>query len=104
MMEERGAIERKYAASLAQWSTKWQNKIVKGQEVYSRSTRAAWRSLLTEADRTAEQHTKVEVKISGELQNKIQLWKKDNYQKSMMANKTKVQRKAEEGFEKAQKP
>ena len=46
----------------------------------------------------------MEAKISGELQNKHTLWKKDNYQKSVTKGKHKVTRKAEEGFTKAQQP
>jgi len=105
MMQERAKIEKQYAQSLQQWSKKWDGKIMRGQEVYSTSTRSAWRSLLTEADRSATEHLRVEGKISGELQNKHTLWKKDNYQKGTVTKgKHKVTRKAEDGFNKAQQP
>eukprot|EP00039_Didymoeca_costata_P022415 m.4441 g.4441 ORF g.4441 m.4441 type:complete len:494 (-) comp2986_c0_seq1:139-1620(-) len=104
MMTERASIEKKYASLLTSWSKKWEGKIERGPEIYSTTTRNAWFGLLEEANVVSAEHSKVEAKIYGELSSKTQYWKKDNYIKSMMGGKHKITKKAEDGFEKAQKP
>ena len=48
------------------------------------TTQAAWRSVLTEADKLCELHTEVAEKLMTNVYLQIKQWNKENYHKTMM--------------------
>lgn len=102
MVAERASIEKKYALNLKNWSKRWDKQLEKGPEYREGSLRTAWKSMFVEADRVSALHLEVESRLLGEIQYEISTWKKDHYQKSMMS--WKVTKKADLGFERAQRP
>lgn len=100
LLQERAEIEKGYAKSLKTWSKKWGELIEKGPEYGTME--AAWKGILTEAERLAEVHLKVKENLcAGEIQQ-IKTWQKDNFHKTMM--QIKERKEMEDLFKKAQKP
>ncbi|BFZ15746.1 hypothetical protein BsWGS_18785 [Bradybaena similaris] len=100
LLEERSEIEKKYAATLQEWSKKWNAFLDK--DIEYGTTKAAWRGVLTEAEEVANLHIRIAEKLMGEVYASIKVWQKDNYHKSMMH--FKETKEFEENFRKAQKP
>lgn len=48
------------------------------------TTQAAWRSVLTEADKLCELHTEVAEKLMTNVYLQIKQWNKENYHKTMI--------------------
>ncbi|XP_015834800.1 protein kinase C and casein kinase substrate in neurons protein 1 isoform X2 [Tribolium castaneum] len=100
LVNERAEIEKAYAKSLKTWSKKWNDSIEKGPEYGT--TEAAWKGVLVEADRRCDLHTKIRDNLTNDVINKIKVWQKDAYHKSMMNIKEK--KDMDDAFKKAQKP
>lgn len=100
LITERAEIEKAYAKSLRSWSKRWGEIIEKGPEYGT--IEAAWKGVLTEADRLSEEHLKVKDELNGDVSNLIKTWQKDNYHKTMMH--IKERKEMEDLFKKAQKP
>lgn len=100
LVQERCDIEKNYAKSLQGWSKKWNDAISKGPEYGT--TEAAWRSVLSEADRISELHLRIKSKLLDEVVRDIKQWQKDKYHKSMMQIKEK--KEIDEEFKRVQKP
>lgn len=100
LITERAEIEKAYAKSLRSWSKRWGEIIEKGPEYGT--IEAAWKGVLTEADRLSEEHLKVKDELNGDVSNLIKAWQKDNYHKTMMH--IKERKEMEDLFKKAQKP
>ncbi|XP_055299778.1 protein kinase C and casein kinase substrate in neurons protein 2 isoform X2 [Sitodiplosis mosellana] len=100
LIHERAEIEKAYAKSLRAWSKKWGELIEKGPEYGTME--AAWKGILTEAERVSDVHLKVKENLCiGEIQQ-IKTWQKDNYHKNML--QIKERKEMEDLFKKAQKP
>jgi hypothetical protein len=97
---ERAEIEKSYAKSLRTWAKKWGDLIEKGPE-YGTSE-AAWKGILTEADRISDVHSKMKETLCNDVNQQIKQWQKDNFHKAMM--QIKERKEMEEQFKKAQKP
>lgn len=100
LIQERSEIEKGYAKSLKAWSKKWGELIEKGPEYGT--TEAAWKGILTEADRLSDLHLKVKENLCTDVMHQIKVWQKDNYHKTMM--QIKERKEMEDQFKKAQKP
>lgn len=100
LIQERAEIEKGYAKNLRAWSKKWGELIEKGPEYGTME--AAWKGILTEAERLSDVHLRVkENLIAGEIQM-IKTWQKDNFHKTMM--QIKERKEMDDNFKKAQKP
>ncbi|XP_065083614.1 protein kinase C and casein kinase substrate in neurons protein 1 isoform X2 [Ochlerotatus camptorhynchus] len=100
LIQERAEIEKGYAKNLKTWSKKWAELIEKGPEYGT--TEAAWKGILTEADRLSDLHLKVKENLCTDVMHQIKAWQKDNYHKTMM--QIKERKEMEDQFKKAQKP
>ncbi|XP_059616208.1 protein kinase C and casein kinase substrate in neurons protein 1 isoform X3 [Phlebotomus argentipes] len=100
LIQDRAEMEKAYAKSLRTWSKKWGDLIEKGPEYGT--IEAAWKGILTEADRLSEVHLKIKENLMGDVSNQIKTWQKDNYHKTMI--QIKERKEMEEMFKKAQKP
>lgn len=100
LIQERAEIEKGYAKSLKLWNKKWTDLIEKGPEYGTME--AAWKAILTEADRSSDVHLKVKENLTMDVMQQIKTWQKDNYHKSMMHMKER--KEMEDMFKKAQKP
>ncbi|XP_055635190.1 protein kinase C and casein kinase substrate in neurons protein 1 isoform X2 [Toxorhynchites rutilus septentrionalis] len=100
LIQERAEIEKGYAKSLKTWSKKWGELIEKGPEYGT--TEAAWKGILTEADRLSDVHLKIKENLCTDVMHQIKGWQKDNYHKTMM--QIKERKEMEDQFKKAQKP
>ncbi|EAT46870.1 AAEL001979-PA [Aedes aegypti] len=100
LIQERAEIEKGYAKNLKAWSKKWGELIEKGPEYGT--TEAAWKGILTEADRLSDLHLKVKENLCTDVMHQIKAWQKDNYHKTMM--QIKERKEMEDQFKKAQKP
>ena len=100
MCQERAEIEAKYAKQLQQWTKKWEDIVMKGPEYGTLET--GWKSSSLEGSRLAEIHYDCREKLD-ELVKKMTEWKHRRYHKSMPSGKLKEVKKAEDGFQKAQK-
>lgn len=100
LIQERCDIEKNYAKSLHAWSKKWNDTITRGPEYGT--TEAAWRGVLSEADRLNELHLKIKDKLTDNVVNEIRQWQKDKFHKSMMQIKEK--KEIDEEFKRVQKP
>uniref|UniRef100_A0A6G1SCZ5 Protein kinase C and casein kinase substrate in neurons protein 1 n=1 Tax=Aceria tosichella TaxID=561515 RepID=A0A6G1SCZ5_9ACAR len=100
LVQERCDIEKNYAKSLSSWSNKWNNTISRGPEYGT--TEAAWKALLTEADRLNELHLLVKDKLMENVIGKIKQWQKEKFHRSMMQLKEK--KELDDEFKKVQKP
>lgn len=100
LIQERAEIEKGYAKSLKTWSKKWGELIEKGPEYGT--TEAAWKGILTEADRLSDLHLKVKENLCTDVMHQIKGWQKDNYHKTMI--QIKERKELEDQFKKAQKP
>uniref|UniRef100_U5EYM2 Putative adaptor protein pacsin n=1 Tax=Corethrella appendiculata TaxID=1370023 RepID=U5EYM2_9DIPT len=100
LIQDRAEIEKAYAKSLKAWSKKWGDFIEKGPEYGT--TEAAWKGILTEADRLSDVHLKIKENLCSDVMQQIKVWQKDNYHKTMM--QIKERKEMEDLFKKAQKP
>lgn len=100
LIQERAEIEKAYAKSLRSWSKRWGEIIEKGPEYGT--IEAAWKGVLTEADRLSEVHLNMKDDLCGDVSNMIKTWQKDNYHKTMIH--IKERKEMEDLFKKAQKP
>ncbi|XP_053696108.1 protein kinase C and casein kinase substrate in neurons protein 1 isoform X1 [Sabethes cyaneus] len=100
LIQERAEIEKGYAKNLKAWSKKWGELIEKGPEYGT--TEAAWKGILTEADRVSDVHLKVKENLCTDVMHQIKAWQKDNYHKTMI--QIKERKEMEDQFKKAQKP
>ena len=100
MIHERAEIESKYAKRLQEWAKKWEELIAKNSEYGTLET--GWKAHLKEAHRIAECHLDCQRRIEEEVVPAVNSWKGENYHKSLLH--WKETRKAEENFQKAQKP
>ena len=100
MIQERDEIENKYVKHLQQWSRKWDELITKGPEYGT--LEAGWKALSLTASRVADVHENYHKKLN-DLLKTISEWRSDYYHKSI-SGRLKESKKAEEGFQKAQKP
>ncbi len=100
LIQERAEIEKAYAKNLKTWTKKWGELIEKGPEYGTME--AAWRSILTEADRLSDVHLKVKEDLCMDVMQQIKHWQKENYHKTMM--QIKERKEMEDLFKKAQKP
>lgn len=100
LIQERSDIEKTYAKNLRGWSKKWNDLIEKGPEYGT--TEAAWKGILTEAERKSDMSIRVKDRLANEVITQIKQWQKDNYHRSMMQLKEK--KEMDDAFKKAQKP
>ena len=100
MIHERAEIESKYAKRLQEWAKKWEDLIAKNSEYGTLET--GWKAQLKEAHRIAECHLDCQRRIEEQVIPTVNGWKGENYHKSLLH--WKETRKAEENFQKAQKP
>ncbi|KAG9510985.1 Protein kinase C and casein kinase substrate in neurons protein 2 [Fragariocoptes setiger] len=100
LIQERCDIEKNYAKSLSGWSKKWNECISNGPEYGT--TEAAWKSVLSEADKRHDLHLKIKDKLTDTVIADIKQWQKEKFHKTMMHIKEK--REMDEEFKKAQKP
>ncbi|XP_041777819.1 protein kinase C and casein kinase substrate in neurons protein 1 isoform X2 [Anopheles merus] len=100
LIQERAEIEKAYAKNLKAWSKKWGELIEKGPEYGT--TEAAWKGMLTEAERLSDLHLKIKANLCTDVTLQIKEWQKDNYHKSMM--QIKERKEMEDQFKRAQKP
>lgn len=100
LLSERCDIEKNYAKSLHSWSKRWNEAICKGPEYGT--TEAAWKSVLSEADRLSEVHLRMKDKITDEIIGEVKQWQKDNFHRSMMQIKEK--KEMDDEFKNVQKP
>ncbi|XP_067644544.1 protein kinase C and casein kinase substrate in neurons protein 1 isoform X4 [Eurosta solidaginis] len=100
LIQERADIEKGYAKSLRTWSKKWGELIEKGPE-YGTSE-AAWKGVLTEAERISDVHLKIKENLCNDVISQIKSWQKDNYHHTLM--QIKQRKDMEDLFKKAQKP
>lgn len=99
LIQERCDIEKNYAKNLHSWSKRWNDTITKGPEYGT--TEAAWRSVLSEADRINETHLRIRDKLMDNVLNQIKQWQKDKYHKSIMQIKEK--KELDDEFKRVQK-
>lgn len=100
MAQERAEIEAKYARGLKQWAKKWEDVISKGFEYGSLET--GWKASLREAIEIADLHNDMCKEIQLEVIDAIQVWKGENFHKSIRG--LKEVKRAEESFILGQKP
>jgi len=100
LIQERADMEKSYAKSLKTWSKKWGDLIEKGPEYGT--TEAAWKSILTEAERVSDLHMNMKDQLSNDVMQQIRVWQKENYHKAMM--QIKERKEMDDQFKKAQKP
>ncbi|XP_053662400.1 protein kinase C and casein kinase II substrate protein 3 [Anopheles marshallii] len=100
LIQERAEIEKAYAKNLKAWSKKWGELIEKGPEYGT--TEAAWKGMLTEAERLSDLHLKIKASLCSDVTLQIKEWQKDSYHKSMM--QIKERKEMEDQFKRAQKP
>lgn len=100
LIQERCDIEKMYAKSLQQWSKKWNDSISKGPEYGT--TEAAWKGVLSEADRLQELHLKMKDKLMMNVIDEIRQWQKEKFHKSMMQIREK--KEIDDEFKRVQKP
>ena len=65
------------------------------------TTQAAWKGVLTEAERVADLHIEVKDKLLNDVQTSIKQWRGENYTKPMMGH-CKQTKELEDGFRKVQ--
>eukprot|EP01137_Pigoraptor_chileana_P029954 Opistho-2@15902 len=99
IIRERAAIEKEYSKALQAWAKKNDKYLEKSPEFGT--LKDAWRAMLTEAESIAEIHFAVSQRVVSEVEANINNWKSEKFHKSILH--FKEVRKAEEGFEKAQK-
>ncbi|UYV60504.1 PACSIN3 [Cordylochernes scorpioides] len=99
LIQERAEIEKAYGKSLKGWSRKWNDLIEKGPEYGT--TEAAWKGVLSEADRVCDMHLRVRDRLINEVVTNIKQWQKDNFHKSVIHLKEK--KEMDDAFKKAQK-
>lgn len=105
LIQERAEIEKAYAKSLKTWSKKWGDLIERGTQSICETTpengqqlnsnafaldfagpeygtmEAAWKGILTEAERLSDVHLQVKENLCcGEIKQ-IKTWQKENYHK-----------------------
>jgi len=102
MVQERIAIEKKYAKSLKVWSQKWAQHVEKGPDYGT--TEAATKATFEEADRVCEVHEKVSQRLQDNVVAEIKGWQKENYHKPALQIAFKEVKEFEDSFKKAQKP
>lgn len=100
LVEERCDIEKNYAKSLNSWSKRWNDSISRGPEYGT--TEAAWRALLSEADRLQELHLRLKDKLMDQVVSSIKQWQKEKFHRSIMQIKEK--KEIDEKFKRVQKP
>lgn len=100
LLQERCDIEKNYAKGLHSWSKRWNDAICKGPEYGT--AEAAWKSILSEADRVSEVHSKIKHRIMDDVVNEIKQWQKDKFHKSMM--QIKERKEMDDEFKTVQKP
>lgn len=66
------------------------------------TTEAAWKGVLTEAERLSDVHMKIKENLLIDVSSQIKAWQKDNYHHTLM--QIKERKDMEEMFRKAQKP
>lgn len=101
MVQERAEIEAKYSKQLQHWSKKWEDSIFKGPEYGT--IEASCKATCLEAARLASIHEECQKKLE-EVSRNVSEWKSDRYHKSLAGGRWKETKKAEESFQKAQKP
>ena len=82
------------------WSKKWEESHKKGPEYGALKT--AMFGIMVEGEQLADVHNELQEKLTNEVHQTVNQWKKDNYHKSLMSYKEV--KTVEEGFSKAQKP
>lgn len=87
LIQERAEIEKAYGKSLKTWAKKWNEIIEKGPEYGT--TEAAWKAVLTEADRRCTIHSNVRDELVDKVITQIKQWQKDNYHKTVIHLKEK---------------
>lgn len=102
MVQERIAIEKKYAKSLKSWSQKWTQHIEKGPDYGT--TEAACKATLEEADKICDVHERVSQRLHDNVVSEVKTWQKENYHKPALQMVFKEIKEFEDGFKKAQKP
>lgn len=100
LIQERADMEKAYSKSLKAWSKKWGDLIEKGPEYGT--TEAAWKGILTEAERVSDLHMNMKDQLCNDVMQQIRVWQKDNYHKAMM--QIKERKEMDDQFKKAQKP
>lgn len=100
MSQERAEIEAKYAKHLQQWTKKWEDTIMKGPEYGS--LEIGWKAVSLEGTRLAEIHYDCREKLE-EVVKRMSDWKHQRYHRTMPSGKLKEVKKAEDGYQKAQK-
>ena len=100
MIQERIETEGKYVKHLQQWSKKWDDLVAKSSEYGSLEN--GWKSLFLSTSRVAEVHSDCQKKLE-DLLKRVGDWRTDHYHKSI-GGKLKESKKADDGFQKAQKP
>lgn len=100
LIQERCDIEKNYAKSLNNWSKKWNDTISKGPEYGTME--AAWKGILSEADRMNELHLKMKDKLMDDVVNEIKQWQKEKFHRSMLQIREK--KEIDEEFKRVQKP
>lgn len=66
------------------------------------TSEAAWKSVLTEAERISDVHLKIKENLCNDVNSQIKSWQKDNYHHTLM--QIKQRKDMEDMFKKAQKP
>ena len=82
------------------WSRKWNDLVNKGPEYGT--VKSSWLNITSEADKLAEIHNELQIRLVNQVHGNVQKWKSANYHKSLLS--WKETKTAEEGFSKAQKP
>ncbi|CAH1786486.1 unnamed protein product [Owenia fusiformis] len=101
MLDERAAIEEKYAAKLKSWSNQWYTKIQSNGEYGS--SKVVWLEALKEGKMTSNKHSNYHIKIK-ETSAKVHSWRKSIYQKSGTLQSTyKIVDQIKERFKAAEK-
>lgn len=100
LLAERAEIEGLYATKLEGWSRKWNDLVNKGPEYGT--VKSSWLNITSEADKLAEIHNELQIRLVNQVHGNVQKWKSANYHKSLLS--WKETKTAEEGFSKAQKP
>lgn len=100
LIQERCIIEKTYAKNLQNWSKKWNDIISKGPEYGT--TEAAWKGVLSEADKLNQLHMKMKDKLTDNVIKDIKHWQKDNFHKSMINIREK--KEIDDEFKRVQKP
>lgn len=100
LIQERCDIEKNYAKNLQNWSKKWNDTISRGPEYGT--TEAAWKGILSEADRLNDLHRRMKDKLLDNVVNEIKQWQKDKFHKSMIYIREK--KEIDDEFKRVQKP